>query len=448
MDAFQVIAILVTLAALFNYLNTKIFKLPMTAAVMAMAMALSLAIMALGQFLPGLVREAEIIVQSFDFTKALMSGMLGLLLFAGALHVDLGDLTAFKGTIALLATVGVVVSTLLIGGAMWLVLPLFGFEVSWLHCLIFGALISPTDPIAVLGILKRLGAPPALRTTIAGESLFNDGFGVVVFLALLGAAGLGGAAEALTVGRVITIFAREALGGAVLGLGLGFVAYLMLRSIDDYQAEIMISLALVLGGYALASALHASGPIAMVVAGLLIGNRGRRLAMSDKTREHLDDFWELVDEILNAILFLLIGLEVLILPRDARLVVPSLVAIPIALAARFISVGAPLGVIGGRRRTSLYATRVLTWAGLRGGISVALALWFVQLLGDQHHQTRAVMLGATYAVVVFSILVQGMTTGPLLRHLGLTAAPRPADGDGAVPRPNAPDDPGAADEGP
>ena len=386
------------------------------------------------------IREAAVsVLLEIDFNQALMHGMLGLLLFAGALHVDLGDLTSQKWVIGLLATVGVVASTFLVGGAVYLLLPLLGLQVAFVHCLLFGALISPTDPIAVMGILKSLGAPKPLETKIAGESLFNDGVGVVVFLALLGIAGLSGGAHAgeeVGAGQVVMIFVQEALGGAVFGFGAGYAAYWLLKSVDDHQVEILISLALVMGGYALADALHLSGPIAMVVAGLLIGNHGRTFAMSDSTREHLDNFWSLIDEILNAVLFLLIGLEMLLLSFEVPYLLAALLAIPITLAARFVAVGAPISLLGTRRRFTPHAIKILTWGGLRGGISVALALWLGQLLGVQHEATRDLFLVMTYVVVVFSILVQGLTVGPLVGRLGLTppAAAPPLAAAGPVPQ--------------
>lgn len=417
LDLFQVSAVLLTLAAIFNYVNYRFLKVPMTIGIMAMALVLSLVVLAIGQVLPGVPLAAAEVLRDVNFNKALMNGMLGLLLFAGALHVDIGELTAQKGIIAILATVGVVVSTFIVGFAMFGILPLFGLPTKLVHCLLFGALISPTDPIAVLGILKTLHAPKRLETKIAGESLFNDGVGVVVFLALLGVAGLGGHGADTSAGGVTRLFVQEAFGGATFGLVIGYLAYLALRSVDDYQVEILISLALVFGGYALGNALHLSGPIAMVVAGLLIGNSGRALAMSETTRKNLDMFWELVDEILNAVLFVLIGLTVLVLPLHLRYLLPALVAIPVTLLARFIAVGIPVQLVGIRRELTPHAAKILTWGGLRGGISVALALWFTQLLGEEHAETRGVFLVATYVVVIFSIIVQGLTIGPLLRRL-------------------------------
>jgi len=443
-DLFQSSAVLITLAAAFNYVNYRWLRLPATIGIMAMALALSLVVVLLGVVQPGIRQSAIELLTTIDFTEALMHGMLGLLLFAGALHVDLGDLTAQKGVVATMATVGVLAQTFLVGGAVYLLLPALGVEVAFVHCLLFGSLIAPTDPIAVLGILKRIGAPKNLETTIAGESLFNDGVGVVVFLSLLGIAGLGHhAGHEVGAGVVVQIFVQEALGGAMFGLIGGWVAYRMLKTVDDYQVEILISLALVMGGYALADFLHISGPIAMVVSGLLIGNQGRAFAMSSRTRRHLDTFWELIDEILNAVLFLLIGLELLILDVELAYLVAGLVTIPIALAARMVAVAIPIGLMSIRRTFTPHAVKILTWGGLRGGISVALALWLGKLLGDEHEATRDVLLVMTYAVVVFSIGVQGLTIGKLVGRLGLRSAEAPGP-EGPTPDPDAPAGDGAA----
>ncbi len=447
MNLFDVSAALLTLAAVFNYLNYRYLKLPTTIGIMAMALGLSLLIVGAGMFSPAVTEGGQVLLGQIDFNEALMHGMLGLLLFAGALHVDLGDLTAQKGVIAVLATVGVLASTAITAGLIYLALPLVGLELDPILCLLFGALIAPTDPIAVLGILKKLAAPKALETKITGESLFNDGVGVVVFLALLGVAGLTHGHAEVTAGEVARLFVQEAFGGAAFGLVLGLGAYAMLRTVDDYQVEILISLALVMGGYALATALHLSGPIAMVVAGLLIGNHGRAFAMSASTREHLDTFWELVDEILNAVLFVLIGLEMLVLTLSGRYLLAGVLAIPITLFARFLAVGAPISLLGMQRRFTPHAVKVLTWGGLRGGISVALALWLHRLLGPERQEARDLILVMTYVVVVFSILVQGLTIGPLMGRLGvigrlpLAGEGGPVDGSPAGESPAAEDEP-------
>lgn len=405
----DIVALLVTLTALFSYINHRFIKLPTTIGVMVLAMLLSLILMSLGELGYAPVEQrAEAIISGIDFNQVLMQGMLSLLLFAGALHVNLEELAQKKWPIGILATVGVVASTFLVGIASWLVLDVFGISISLLYCLLFGALISPTDPIAVLGILKSAKAPKSLEIKIAGESLFNDGIAVVVFAILLGLA-MGG--EEVTLGGVALLFAEEALGGIVFGLTIGYVAYLLLKSIDSYDVEILITLALVLGGYALAIHLHVSGPIAMVVAGLMIGNHGRSLAMSDTTREHLDTFWELIDEILNAMLFVLIGLEMIILTFERDHLLASLLVIPIVLLARLACVGVPVHIM--RRRFgfvfSPHAIKIMTWGGLRGGISVALALSLP--LGPE----RQIVLALTYIVVLFSILVQGLTVGKLIK---------------------------------
>jgi CPA1 family monovalent cation:H+ antiporter len=302
----------------------------------------------------------------------------------------------------------------------WGLTNLLGFQVALIHCMIFGALISPTDPIAVLGLLKNLGAPRSLATKIAGESLFNDGVGVVVFLAVIGLAGFGSHPH-VTAGVVIKLLLLEVLGGAGFGLAIGYLAYRLLKSVDSYPVEILISLALVTGGYAGAEALHISAPIAMVVAGILIGNHGRALAMSRTTRQHLDSFWELVDEILNAVLFVLIGLEVLVLSYTARSLLAGLLAIPIVLLARMLAVGLPVTALRRLRSFSPHAIKVLTWSGLRGGISVALALSLSEHFSSPAlAPTRDLIVIMTYLVVVFSIVFQGLTISSLLRHWGLS----------------------------
>ena len=422
MNLFEILASLLTLAALFSYLNHRVFRLPTTIALMAMALGLSLLILAVGHFVPSVRDTAEAVLGQIDFNKALMQGMLGFLLFAGALHVDLGDLGREKTVIAVLATIGVVASTFMTGGLTLLILKAVGMDMPLIFCLLFGALISPTDPIAVLAILKKLGVPKTLETKIAGESLFNDGVGIVVFLALLGGAGLGGdegSAAHMTAGKVAILFAIEAGGGAAFGFVTGLIAYRMLKSVDNYQVEILISLALVAGGYALADRLHLSGPIAMVVAGLLIGNHGRSFAMSESTRDHLDTFWELVDEILNSILFVLIGLETLVLTITGQYLVAALLVIPAVLLVRFVTVGVPARLLRGMHHFSPHAVKVMTWGGLRGGISVALALWLGNRMGPEHQAEREVILVMTYVTVVFSIGVQGLTIGKLLRRWGL-----------------------------
>ncbi len=428
MEWFEIAALVTTLAALFSYLNHRLLGLPTTIGLMAISLVASLALVGAGYVWPGAEVHLRELVAHIEFDKTVMHGLLGFLLFAGALHVDLGDLAEQKAVIGVLATVGVIISTALVGTATWAMAGALGFEIRFIHCLLFGALITPTDPIAVLAILKSLGAPKSLETKIAGESLFNDGVGVVVFLAIAGVAGLTpghegtahAAASQTGAGEIVRLFLLEVGGGVAFGLIVGLVAYRMLKSVDNYQVEVLISLALVAGGYVAANRLHISGPLAMVVAGLLIGNHGRALAMSARTREHLDTFWELIDEILNAVLFLLIGLEVVALSFSWNYLGPGLLAIVIVLAARALAVAAPLAIMARFRSFTPHATTVLVWSGLRGGISVALALSLKATLGRQAPASFELILFMTYAVVVFSIIVQGLTVAPLLRRLQLT----------------------------
>ncbi len=404
---FDIAVTCLVLTALLAYLNHRFIGLPITIGVMGIALLLSFALFGLDKLGYGALRDYEVsLLRSIDFSEVLMQGMLSLLLFAGALHVDLSELRAYKWQVGILAVFGTLISTALVGFGLWAVLPYTGVALPLPYCLIFGALISPTDPVAVMGVLKSAGAPKSLEIVIAGESLFNDGVGVVLFSLML-AMVTGGEAPTATRGAILLL--QEGGGGIAFGLVLGYVTYRMLKSIDSYQEEVLITLAAVLGGYALASRLHVSGPLAMVVAGLIIGNHGRALAMSDKTREHLDMFWELLDSILNAVLFVLIGLEVILIKFSTSLALAATGVIAITLGARLLSVGAPIVLLGRVFEVPQGALRVLTWGGLRGGISVALALSLP--FGAQ----RDLVLALTYAVVVFSILVQGLSIGRMVR---------------------------------
>ncbi|MDH6592409.1 CPA1 family monovalent cation:H+ antiporter [Variovorax sp. TBS-050B] len=405
----DIAATCLVVTALFAYLNHRFIRLPTTIGVMVIALVLSLGIVLLDTLGldHGLRQYEESFVRSIDFSEVLMQGMLSLLLFAGALHVDLSDLRSYRWQVGALALVGTLASTLVVGFAMSVVLPWVGVELPLLYCLLFGALISPTDPIAVMGILKSAGAPRNLELVVAGESLFNDGIGVVIFALILGMVTSGSAPSA---GAAVELLAREAGGGLAFGLGLGYVLYRLLKSVDQYHVEVLLTLAAVLGGYALASHLHISGPLAMVVTGLIIGNRGRATAMSDTTRRYIDMFWELLDEILNAVLFVLIGMEVLLIAFDNHHIAGGAVAIVVTLLARWLTVGLPVGTLRGFFRLPAGASQVLTWGGLRGGISVALAL---SLPGGPARDT---ILALTYCVVVFSILVQGLTIGKVTRR--------------------------------
>jgi CPA1 family monovalent cation:H+ antiporter len=409
MKLFEITAILMVLTALFSYINYRVLRMPTTIGVMFIALVFSLGVVSL-RWLGVDVGQAgvEEMLHTIDFNQTLLHGMLSFLLFAGALHINFDDLKDQKWAITILATFGVVASTFIVGGLTWVVLDFLGMPVSFIYCLLFGALISPTDPVAVIGILKTVGVPKSLETKIAGESLFNDGIGVVVFMILMELA-LGN--HDITPGGVALLFIEEAIGGALLGLAIGVLAYQMLKRVNNYQVEVIITLALVMGGYALADRIHTSGPIAMVVAGLLIGNHGRTYAMSDITRERLDDFWELMDEIMNALLFMLMGLEMLILPFTSALLIAGLVAIVITLFARWSSVGGAVLLMRPFRPFSPGAVNILTWGGLRGGISVALALSIPEV------PERSTIVIITYIIVVFSILVQGMTLGKLVRKI-------------------------------
>lgn len=422
MDVFQIIAVLVTLTAVFSYLNHRVLKLPTTIGLMLIAMGSSLALLALGGRHPEFQQQATSFLGRIDFNKTLMQGMLGVLLFAAALHVNLSDLKQHRIVIGVLATVGVVLSTLMVGYLTYWLFSFLGIEVRLIYCLLFGALISPTDPIAVVGILKHVGAPKDLETKIAGESLFNDGVAVVAFLGLLQMATGEKDFDPMHLGGM---FLQEAVGGAVYGLMIGWVALIMLRKIDEYKVEVLISLAVALGGYALAAKLHVSGPIAMVVAGLFIGNEGRAGAMSDNTRAHLDTFWELIDEILNALLFVLIGLELLVVHVTVPHVIIGALAWGVVLLARFVAVAVPLRFLGGRRVFPEGTTKIMTWGGLRGGVSVALALSIPAFINGSPVPERDMVLAVTYVVVILSIVIQGLSIGRVLKQ---TFAPRNDEG--------------------
>jgi CPA1 family monovalent cation:H+ antiporter len=407
LHALDVAAILVSLTAILAYLNYHFVRLPTTMGVMLIALMLSLVTLGLEHLDIGVEHVARNLLSTIDFNETLMHGMLSFLLFAGALHVNLDALMLHKGIILTLATVSVIVSTFVVGTALYLVLPLIGLTLPYAWCAVFGALISPTDPIAALGILRNARVPKSLEVSVSGEALFNDGIGVVLFLVLVGIAAEGDSVSFLDFARLLLV---EGAGGALLGLGMGVVTYWMIKSVENYQVEVLLTLALVMGGYGLALALGTSGPIAIVVAGLFIGNHGRQFAMSESSRAHLDTFWELLDQILNALLFVLIGLELLVLTWRAEFLLAGVVAIPVVLLARWVSVAGPLALFGRRQRLGRGAVTVMTWGGLRGGVSVALALSLPA------GEVRDLLLAATYIVVVFSIFGQGLTLGRVARR--------------------------------
>ena len=351
-------------------------------------------------------------LHQIDFHETVMNGMLSFLLFAGAMHVDFSVFKTRFQAIALMATMGVMISTFVIGGASWLLLNFFGFDFPFIWALVFGALISPTDPVAVLGLFKTVKVPETLEAKMAGESLFNDGVGVVVFTVVVGVA-IGGGAHGVEMGiaTVAELFVTEAIGGAILGLIAGYVGYRAMYHIDEHNLEVLVTLAVVMVTYAIAIRLHMSGPIAMVIAGLFIGNKGMDLAVSDNTRDYVRKFWSLLDEILNSVLFLLIGLEVLVISRQVDAVKVAVLIIPLTLAARWLSVYIPISILSRWNTFTKGAIPILTWCGLRGGIAVALAL---SLPANEYKPT---ILTITYAVVLFSIIVQGLTIKPLIEKL-------------------------------
>lgn len=408
---FNVAVICLVLTALFAYINNKYVGLPTTIGVMAIAQVFSFGLFGLNLLGVGSLHQYEVsLLSSIDFSDVLMEGMLSLLLFAGAMHVDLSELKEYGWQILVLAVVGTVLSTVLVALGVWYLLPLTGYSLPFAYCLVFGALISPTDPIAVMGIMKSAGAPKSLELLITGESLFNDGVGVVLFSLVLTMITSG---ENPTFSHGAVLLAHEAGGGILFGLALGYFTFLLLKSIESYMEEVLITLAAVMGGYSLAMHLHVSGPLAMVVVGLIIGNHGREHAMGAEVREYLDMFWELLDAILNAVLFVLIGLEVIVISFSASLFKAIIPVIILCLITRLITVGIPTGLLRGPFKIPHGAWKILTWGGLRGGISVALALFLPQ--GPE----RDLILALTYSIVVFSILGQGLSIGMVIRKNGI-----------------------------
>ena len=408
-NLYGVFTIILILTAAFSYINTRFIKLPATIGVMLISLVCSLLLLGIGRLNPALIERPVAVIRSLDFETLLMRVMLSFLLFAGAIHIDVKKLRREFAPIATYATVGVVLSTGIIGILMSFIFGWFGLPVPLIYCFLFGALISPTDPIAVLGILKDAKIPSSLEIKIAGESLFNDGVGVVIFASLLEIALLG--TENLSVGDIAVLFVKEAGGGIIWGLLLGYLVFYLLRSIDQYQVEVLITLAMVMGGYLLASFLHVSGPLAMVVAGIIIGNKGKMEAMSDTTKDYVIKFWELIDEILNALLFLLIGFEMIVLSFHSQTIWIGLISVVVVLAARWLSVFLPTLILSFRRKIERSLIPILTWGGLRGGISVALALSLPR------SEIRNTFVSITYIIVVFSILVQGLTIGKLAKRL-------------------------------
>ena len=411
MTIFVLLSVLVSLAALFSFVSYRLLKLPTTVGVMLLSLGCSIALILLGRFAPGVHHAAEAVVARIDFPAVLLHGMLGLLLFAGALHLDLAQLIKDKLPILSLSIFSTLLSTGIVAALLKLILGFANLPVSFTACLLFGALISPTDPIAVLEMLRRVGAPRSLETQLAGESLLNDGVGAVLFLSLLDASGHSTLPQ---FDALFVFFIIKAGGGLLLGFLLGYFVARLLFVVDGYRVEVLLTLGLAMGGYALADVLHISAPLEAVAAGLMISSSGR-LRMSVHTREHVDTFWELMDDILNVLLFLLVGLQLLVMPWDRHYLYVGLLAIPAVLFARWFSVSAVVVALRVVHRPVPGTILVLTWGGLRGALAIALALSL------SPGTTRNELLAITYVVVIFSIVAQGLTVGPLLSRLGLAS---------------------------
>ena len=409
MELYNSFAIIIVLAALFGYVNFRFLKFPNTIGVMIIALVSSLAIVLLGKFYPALFGHSIRLIKSLDFYTVLMKVMLGFLLFAGSIHIKTEEIRKERTAILTFSTIGVLISTFIVGALLYLVCMAFRLEINFIYCLLFGALISPTDPIAVIGILKEANIPKTLETKISGESLFNDGVAVVVFISIFEIIRAG--VENLSGLDIFLLFLKEAGGGILLGMLLGYVGFWALKSINNYKVEVMITLAVVMGGSMLADKLHISGPLAMVMAGIMIGNKGRKFGMSDETRDYVDKFWEMIDEIMNAILFLLIGMEMLVISFTWIYLWLGLIGIVIVLLARLVSVWIPLTALKTKKAFEKNALPILVWGGLRGGISVALALSLPkEMFGDM-------FVTITYIIVLFSIIVQGLTIGKVVKKL-------------------------------
>ena len=410
MDLYTIITLLIVLSALFGYANTRFLKLPDTIGLMVISLIFTLGILAAGVFIPALPEMARGFITQIDFNEVLLDVMLSFLLFAGALHTDFNKLKEVRWPILLFATVGVLISTFLIGGMSFALFQLLGLDVPFIYCLLFGSLISPTDPIAVLSLLKQANVPKKLESKIVGESLFNDGIGVVVFITIFHIAQVN--EPHINWGEIGFLFLEEVAGGIGLGLLLGYLAWYFMRTVDNFAVEIMLSLAVVMGGTSLAVYFHFSGPLAMVVAGLFIGtDRFRTTSMSETTELYIDKFWEVLDILLNALLFVLIGLEIIILTLNGQFILAGILSIPICLAARFIAISIPIRWLSKRLEFVPNTALVMTWGGLRGGISIALALSL------EHFMARDLLITVTYVVVLFSIIGQGLTISPLVKKL-------------------------------
>ena len=412
MTVFELLSVLVCIAALFSFISYRFLRLPTTVGVMILSLCSSLLLVIAGHSFPGLHLAAEGVVARIDFTQVVLHGMLAFLLFAGCLHLNLAQLAKEKLAVTTLAILGTVLSTFIVAFLLKLILHALGLPADLMTCLLFGALISPTDPIAVLEMLRRVGAPLSLETQLTGESLFNDGIGAVLFLTLLETSRQGGFPP---LGTFALTFLLRAGGGIALGLLLGYLVYRLIRLVDSYPVEILLTLALAMGGYALADAIGLSAPLEVVAAGLLVNGRARTLAMSRVTRDNVDKFWELADDILNVILFLLLGLELLVTPWNSHYTYAALLVIPVVLFARWSSVTAAVGLLRLVHKPIRGTITVLTWGGLRGALSIALALSLT------NGYARSELLVFTYLVVVFSIIGQGLTMPFVLRRFAFSS---------------------------
>lgn len=416
MELYYTFSILIVLASFFAYLNLRFLKLPGTIGIMIIAMLVSVGIRLLGDsYFPDTTKEFFELIKEFDFNEILMGAMLNFLLFAGALHVNMSDLKEQKVPIMIYSTVSVVLSALIISMLLYYIAPLVGTKIPYIFCLVFGTLISPTDPIVVLGVLKQAKVPKRIETKIVGESLFNDGVAVVMFAVVIKMAT--DPAFDMSFGSIAWLFTKEGVGGLLLGALLGFTASKVMKKIDDYKVSVLITLSIVMGGFLIAKSLHVSSPLAMVVAGLIIGNYGKKVAMSEETKDYLEKFWELIDEILNAILFLFIGFELLLLPDLNKQLLIGFVTIFIVLFSRIASIVLPwkffdifkfFGIKSAYNRGSLI---VMVWGGIRGGVSIAL------VLSMPEGGFKNLLLEITYIVVLFSIVVQGLTVGKVAKKV-------------------------------
>jgi len=414
MEYYAIISILIVMSALFGYINVRFLKLPITIGLMLITIVFTILVIGVAKFDDTLLLHEREFIATIDFETVLLDIMLSFLLFAGALHTNFNQLKIQRWPILVFATLGVLVSTFLVGIITFFLLPMFGLEVPFIYCLLFGALISPTDPIAVLGILKKANAPKKLETKIVGESLFNDGVGVVVFLTILTIAKLPDAH--IDVSAIATLFGQEVVGGIALGLALGYVTYKLLKSIDSYEVEVIITIATVMGGSLLAHHWHLSAPLAMVTAGLIVGNDTvRKHTMSDITETYVDKFWELIDVLLNTMLFVMIGMEMLVLTLDLNYFLAGLISVPLVLLSRYLSLWIPIKFFSKKLDFVPHTNLIMTWGGLRGGISIALALSLTQ---DMYRELFLVM---TYVIVVFSIIGQGLTVEPIIKRLAREA---------------------------